>query len=155
MNLTKYISLIFAITCFVSCKHTDTSKSVDSTNITNTNHSQKDIYINREFYAGDELEDVEVLKTETTHIDSISYSLYKIRGDENYIFSLERFLKNDDVKKFIILDIVNLKSSNISLEFENRLSKTILSLIQKDKRIKKWEFKNKPKAIGFKIVHTI
>ncbi len=102
--------------------------------------SQKDIYINKEFFSGDELSDVETFKTGKTTVDSMSYSIYKVRNTGDYIFSLEKFLKNDDVEKYRITDTVNLKSANVRLNEENVSNRKVLLLNSNQKLLKKWVF---------------
>jgi hypothetical protein len=101
---------------------------------------QKDIFIGKEFFAGDELNSVETIRTKKTGIDSISFSIYKERKNNIYIFSLERFLKNDDVEKYRIIDTINLKSADVKVNIENVGSNEILHLKSNKSLIKKWTF---------------
>jgi|GEM_PF-5628335 len=101
---------------------------------------QKDIFIGKEFFAGDELNSVETVRTKKTGIDSISFSIYKQEKNNIYIFSLERFLKNDDVEKYTIIDTINLKSADVQVNNENVGSNEILYLKSNKKLIKKWTF---------------
>jgi len=89
---------------------------------------QKDIFISKEFFSGDELSNVETVKTNKTGIDSISFNIYKERKNNNSIFSLERFLKNDDVEKYRIIDTINLESADVKVIIENAGSNKIFAL---------------------------
>lgn len=101
---------------------------------------QKDIYINKEFFAGDELNDVEIITTEKTGIDSLTYSIYKIINTDHYIFALEKFLKNDDVEMYRITDTLNLKSSELIIDLVNEKKAKILYLKSNQTVLKKWVF---------------
>jgi hypothetical protein len=109
---------------------------------------QKDIYIGKEFFSGNELNSVETFRTNKTGIDSISFSIYKERKINNYIFSLERFLKDDDVQKYRIIDTINLKSTDVNVSTENFGSKEILYLKSNKKLIKKWTFDKHTSPVG-------
>lgn len=141
MNKSVYLFLVI----FTNCKESKAfSKPVVTAEVKDTLISktqvQKDIYINKEFFAGDELTDVETFKTAKTGIDSLSYSIYKERNTKNYIFSLEKFLKNDDVEKYRITDTVNLKSADVTVHAEAVGNSKILLLKSNQKLLKKWTF---------------
>ena len=72
--------------------------------------SKDEIFIGEEFYAGDELSDYEFIKN-SSHFksDSLCYSVYKPLHYHYFVFSLEKFLSNEDVEKFRILDTLHLK----------------------------------------------
>lgn len=129
----------------VSCKENKSSRSGNEA-VPKANSSvaeildQKDIFIGKEFFSGDELNSVETFRTKKTGIDSISYSIYKERRNKSYIFFLERFLKNDDVEKYGIIDTVNLKSADVNVSSENVGSNEILYLKSNEKLLKKWTF---------------
>jgi hypothetical protein len=129
----------------VSCKQNKSSqKAIETVPKTNTAiaeiSDQKDIYIGKEFYIGDELNSVETFRTKKTGIDSISYSIYKEKKYNHYIFSLERFLKNEDVEKYRIIDTVNLKSADGNVSIDDVASNEILYLKSNKKLLKKWTF---------------
>lgn len=140
---------LFLISLFVitACKKKSTniySQALNNSSKSNTEFSdkknQKDIFIGKEFFSGDELNDVTTVKTDKTSVDSIHYSIYKDNTSDNYIFSLEKFLKNEDVEKFKIIDTVNLKSAEIELKEENVAKNRILSLKLDNRLIKNWSY---------------
>lgn len=141
MNKSVYLFLVIFTNCRESKAFSEpvVTAEVKDTLISKT-PVQKDIYINKEFFAGDELTDVETFKTAKTGIDSLSYSIYKERNTKNYIFSLEKFLKNDDVEKYRITDTVNLKSADVTVHAETVGNSKILLLKSNQKLFKKWTF---------------
>jgi len=144
--IKKNLIFIFSVfIVFISCKESKSfSKPVVADEVKDTliskPSSQKDIYINKEFFSGDEMTDVETYKTAKTGIDSLSYSIYKERNTKNYIFSLEKFLKNDDVEKYRITDTVNLKSPDVVINVETVGNNKVLLLKSDQKLLKKWSF---------------
>ncbi|MCY0967709.1 hypothetical protein [Chryseobacterium wangxinyae] len=141
------ISSLFLVTA-IACKEgksyaksTDISPTQDT--VVAKKADQKDIFINKEFFSGDELVDVETFKTGKTDIDSVNYSIYKSRNSGKYIFSLEKFLKNDDVEKYRITDTVNLNSPDIAINVHTVGNKKLLSLKSDKKLLKEWSFNNK------------
>lgn len=143
MKINIVIVVIFTVFSTISCKNQlSNSESEKSVAMPQTSHSQKDIFINREIYSGQELKDVTVISTHETQIDSLNYSLYKTRKDGHIIFSLERFIKNDDVKQYVIFDTLNLQSSDIIVATKDVGDKSILSVTEDGKLIKNWSFKN-------------
>ncbi len=138
--------ILYVFFVFTNCKENKaSSRPVVTAEVKDTLISktlvQKDIYINKEFFSGDEMNDVETVKTADTGIDSLSYSIYKERNTKKYIFSLEKFLKNDDVEKYRITDTVNLKSDDIAVHAETIGNSKILVLKLNQKLLKKWTFK--------------
>ncbi|MBW7676326.1 hypothetical protein [Chryseobacterium chendengshani] len=144
--IKKKLIFIFSVfIIFTACRENKSfSKSAVSDGVKDTliskASSQKDIYINKEFFSGDEMTDVETYKTAKTGIDSLSYSIYKERNTKNYIFSLEKFLKNDDVEKYRITDTLNLKSADVTVTTETVGNNKVLSLKWNQKLLKKWSF---------------
>lgn len=143
--MMKSILYSFLLIIAVSCKHNKSSRrAIDTVPKTNTAidkiSNQKDIYIGKEFFSGDELNSVETVRTKTTGIDSISFSMYKERKNNHYIFSLERFLENQDVEKYRIIDTVNLKSTDVNVSIKNVGGYETLYLKSNQKLLKKWTF---------------
>lgn len=141
----KFIPYSLFLIIALSCKQNKSSpKPIEALPNTNTAGveilDQKDIFIGKEFFAGDELNNVETVRTKETGIDSISFSIYKQKKNNIYIFSLERFLKNDDVEKYRIIDTINLKSADVKINIENVGNNEILYLKSNKKLIKKWTF---------------
>jgi len=100
------------------------------------NSSKDEIFIGKEFYAGDELSDYECIKN-SSHFksDSLCYSVYKPLHYHYFVFSLEKFLSNEDVEKFRILDTLHLKSIAHINFIHNELG---ASLFLDDKKIKEY-----------------
>ena len=144
--------IFLALLCFfICCNRQVDNKKIDDTKKIKT-HNQynkkafndkiKEIYIGKEFFSGDELINYEWVKSQSVkEIDSLSYSVYKSISANNYIFSLDKFLKNEDVEKFKIIDTVNLKSKNIEVKVDNFSDYKTLNLLLDKKLIKKWKFK--------------
>jgi len=120
--------------------------SVATTTVTETvgneNSSKDEIFIGKEFYAGDELSDYECIKN-SSHFksDSLCYSVYKPLNYHYFVFSLEKFLSNEDVEKFRILDTLHLKSIAHINFIHNELG---ASLFLDDKKIKEWNLNKTP-----------
>ena len=120
--------------------------SVATTTVTETvgneNSSKDEIFIGKEFYAGDELSDYECIKN-SSHFksDSLCYSVYKPLHYHYFVFSLEKFLSNEDVEKFRILDTLHLKSIAHINFIHNELG---ASLFLDDKKIKEWNLNKTP-----------
>ncbi len=151
----KSITLIVFFYFFICCKGQDDKNKIEDTKKITTdirynkdafNDTIKEIYIGKEFFSGDELINYEWVKSQSVkEIDSLSYSVYKSISANNYIFSLDKFLKNEDVEKFKIIDIVNLKSKNIEVNVEDFSDYKTLNLLLDKKLVKKWKFKIYPK----------
>ena len=106
------------------------------------NSSKDEIFIGKEFYAGDELSDYECIKNSSYFkSDSLCYSVYKPLHYHYFVFSLEKFLSNEDVEKFRILDTLHLKSIAHINFIHNELG---ASLFLDDKKIKEWIFNKTP-----------
>ena len=108
----------------------------------NENSSKDEIFIGKEFYAGDELSDYECIKN-SSHFksDSLCYSVYKPLHYHYFVFSLEKFLSNEDVEKFRILDTLHLKNIAHINFIHNELG---ASLFLDDKKIKEWNLNKTP-----------
>jgi hypothetical protein len=152
MKTKTHIYILSILLVFLSCKKNNNTIKVNEEKnkvklIDSVYKTQRDVYINKEYYEQDELIDVIILQFKETSIDSISYSLYKIRETEEYIFSVDRFLKNDDLAKYRTIDTVNLKSDKIEVNIEKFSDYKTLNLLLDKKVVKKWKFKTYPKTI--------
>ena len=108
----------------------------------NENSSKDEIFIGKEFYAGDELSDYEFIKNSSYFkSDSLCYSVYKPLHYHYFVFSLEKFLSNEDVEKFRILDTLHLKNIAHINFIHNELG---ASLFLDDKKIKEWNLNKTP-----------
>ena len=108
----------------------------------NENSSKDEIFIGKEFYAGDELSDYEFIKNSSYFkSDSLCYSVYKPLNYHYFVFSLEKFLSNEDVEKFRILDTLHLKNIAHINFIHNELG---VSLFLGDKKIKEWNLNKTP-----------
>ncbi|PTD16085.1 hypothetical protein [Flavobacterium columnare] len=150
MKIKTNICIAFILIFLTSCK-----KQVENNKIVNSKKSesinvidtikkvveQRDIFINKEYFEQEELLDIKILNFEKTSIDSIYYCLYKINNSESYIFSLDKFLKNEELAKYKIIDTVHTNSQNININVENSIGYKTLKLILNKKVIKSWEFK--------------
>ena len=106
------------------------------------NSSKDEIFIGKEFYAGDELSDYEFIKNSSYFkSDSLCYSVYKPLNYHYFVFSLEKFLSNEDVEKFRILDTLHLKNIAHINFIHNELG---ASLFLANKKIKEWIFNKTP-----------
>ena len=147
------ISLIFYL-FFISCKRNEEKKEAiyNEKALPNVlseikSDSIKEIYIGKVFFSGDELNFYSVLETNSfKQIDSMSYSIYKNNKNDMYVFSLEKFLKNEDVEKWKIIDTINIKNYN-SKDFiikENIIKENVsVEIYLKNKSLKKWMFNKK------------
>lgn len=151
MKIKSQIYILFILILFISCKKQNQSNNIVGNNkniLTDTVKkaiAQRDVFINKEYFEQEELVDVKILNFEKTSIDSIFYSLYKINNSENYIFSLDKFLKNEEIAKYKIIDTINLKSDNIEVNIEDLSDYKTLNLFLNKKIVKKWKFKTYPK----------
>lgn len=148
MKIKSQIYILLILTLFISCKKQNQSdnivhnKKIILVDTVKKTILQRDLFINKEYYEQEELTDVKILNFVKTSIDSISYSLYKTNNSENYIFSLDKFLKNEELAKYKIIDTVNLKSDKIEVNIENHTDYKTLNLFLNKKILKKWKFKS-------------
>ena len=146
MKTTFLILYSFLLLSTCQQQQVQYDNSVATTTVTETvgneNSSKDEIFIGKEFYAGDELSDYEFIKN-SSHFksDSLCYSVYKPLHYHYFVFSLEKFLSNEDVEKFRILDTVHLKSIAHINFIHNELG---ASLFLDDKKIKEWIFNKTP-----------
>ena len=146
MKTTFLILYSFLLLSTCQQQQVQYDNSVATTTVTETvgneNSSKDEIFIGKEFYAGDELSDYECIKN-SSHFksDSLCYSVYKPLHYHYFVFSLEKFLSNEDVEKFRILDIVHLKNIAHINFIHNELG---ASLFLDDKKIKEWIFNKTP-----------
>ena len=101
--------IIFFLSLFLL--HNCSFQKEEKQSLDKENSSKDEIFIGKEFYAGDELSDYECIKN-SSHFksDSLCYSVYKPLHYHYFVFSLEKFLSNEDVEKFRILDTLHLKN---------------------------------------------
>lgn len=156
---------------FISCKGNEENKVFINedkivTTVLSENKQGKDsvreIYIGKTFFSGDELNDFTIVDNNNfKQIDSLSFSIYKKNNGEDYIFSLEKFLKNEDVEKYEIIDVVSFKNydaKNFIIK-ENILKNEInLEVYDKGVKLKNWILKLKTQAVipenWYGIYHT-
>lgn len=110
--------------------------------------AQKDIYINKVFHSGDELNDIEFVKTGKTKVDSLSYSIYKVIYSGKYIFALERLLKHEDVEQYRVMDTVHLNSPDVQLLYKFPKDHIVLELLHNGQILKNWSFKHEHNETG-------
>ena len=146
MKTTFLILYSFLLLSTCQQQQVQYDNSVATTTVTETvgneNSSKDEIFIGKEFYAGDELSDYECIKN-SSHFksDSLCYSVYKPLHYHYFVFSLEKFLSNEDVEKFRILDTLHLKNIAHINFIHNELG---ASLFLDDKYIKEWIFNKTP-----------
>ena len=146
MKTTFFILYSFLLLSTCQQQQVQYNNSVATTTVTesvgNENSSKDEIFIGKEFYAGDELSDYEFIKN-SSHFksDSLCYSVYKPLHYHYFVFSLEKFLSNEDVEKFRILDTLHLKSIAHINFIHNELG---ASLFLDDKKIKEWNLNKTP-----------
>ena len=146
MKTTFLILYSFLLLSTCQQQQVQYDNSVATTTVTETvgneNSSKDEIFIGKEFYAGDELSDYECIKN-SSHFksDSLCYSVYKPLHYHYFVFSLEKFLSNEDVEKFHILDTLHLKNIAHINFIHNELG---ASLFLDDKKIKEWIFNKTP-----------
>ena len=146
MKTTFLILYLFLLLSTCQQQQVQYDNSVATTTVTETVgneiSSKDEIFIGKEFYAGDELSDYECIKNSSYFkSDSLCYSVYKPLHYHYFVFSLEKFLSNEDVEKFRILDTLHLKSIAHINFIHNELG---ASLFLDDKKIKEWIFNKTP-----------
>ena len=146
MKTTFLILYSFLLLSTCQQQQVQYDNSVATTTVTesvgNVNSSKDEIFIGKEFYAGDELSDYEFIKNSSYFkSDSLCYSVYKPLHYHYFVFSLEKFLSNEDVEKFRILDTLHLKNIAHINFIHNELG---ASLFLDDKKIKEWIFNKTP-----------
>ena len=132
--------IIFFLSLFLL--HNCSFQKEEKQSLDKENSSKNEIFIGKEFYAGDELSDYDCIKN-SNHFksDSLCYSVYKPLNYDYFVFSLEKFLSNEDVEKFRILDTLHLKNIAHINFIHNELG---VSLFLNDKKIKEWIFNKTP-----------
>lgn len=141
----KWISLILI---FTNCKEQNT-KEISPAKITSNNtitnvESKDELYVGKEFYSGDELNTYTFLKSGKIHEnDSLTYSIYKKNNEEDYLFSIEKLVSNEDQKRYKIVDIfkfTDYNSANNKVQIKNQKDRYSVLFFGKDKVLKKWDF---------------
>ena len=156
MKLILKLKWIFVILIITSCKEQNTEKTVsrpiNSEEIKNAVKSADEIYVGKEFYSGDELINYTVVKSdEISKNDSLTYSIYKSTNGNGYIFSLEKFMSNQDQELFKIIDLLpfkNYDSQSNNIQVRNEKSGYSVSFLDNGKVLKKWEFESSNKKIS-------
>ena len=146
MKTTFFILYSFLLLSTCQQQQVQYNNSVATTTVTETvgneNSSKDEIFIGKEFYAGDELSNYECIKNSSyLKSDSLCYSVYKPLHYHYFVFSLEKFLSNEDVEKFRILDTLHLKSIAHINFIHNELG---ASLFLDDRKIKEWNLNKTP-----------
>ena len=132
--------IIFFLSLFLL--HNCSFQKEEKQSLDKENSSKDEIFIGKEFYAGDELSDYEFIKNSSYFkSDSLCYSVYKPLNYHYFVFSLEKFLSNEDVEKFRILDTLHLKSIAHINFIHNELG---ASLFLDDRKIKEWNLNKTP-----------
>ena len=132
--------IIFFLSLFLL--HNCSFQKEEKQSLDKENSSKDEIFIGKEFYAGDELSDYEFIKNSSYFkSDSLCYSVYKPLNYHYFVFSLEKFLSNEDVEKFRILDTLHLKNIAHINFIHNELG---ASLFLDNKKIKEWIFNKTP-----------
>ena len=132
--------IIFFLSLFLL--HNCSFQKEEKQSLDKENSSKDEIFIGKEFYAGDELSDYEFIKNSSYFkSDSLCYSVYKPLNYHYFVFSLEKFLSNEDVEKFRILDTLHLKNIAYINFIHNELG---ASLFLVNKKIKEWIFNKTP-----------
>ena len=132
--------IIFFLSLFLL--HNCSFQKEEKQSLDKENSSKDEIFIGKEFYAGDELSDYEFIKNSSYFkSDSLCYSVYKPLNYHYFVFSLEKFLSNEDVEKFRILDTLHLKNIAHINFIHNELG---ASLFLDDKKIKEWNLNKTP-----------
>ncbi len=72
--------------------------------------ASKEIFIGKEFFAGDELVNYDVVQSGALRADSLSYSIYQHTENSELLAALERCLPGSDAEKYRITDIVPLRA---------------------------------------------
>ncbi len=132
--------IIFFLSLFLL--HNCSFQKEEKQSLDKENSSKDEIFIGKEFYAGDELSNYECIKNSSYFkSDSLCYSVYKPLHYHYFVFSLEKFLSNEDVEKFRILDTLHLKNIAHINFIHNELG---ASLFLDDKKIKEWNLNKTP-----------
>lgn len=140
--IKKILISIAFLTIISCCEKTKNNKTINEKVYKNI----EDIYIGKVFFSGDELNNYDWIKSEKfKSIDSLNYSIYQNTETKCFVLSIEKFLKNNDVEKFKIIDTINLKnwnSSDFLMKETVFQKKIVIELYLKNERLKKWEFEN-------------
>lgn len=156
MKILLKLNWIFLTFIIINCKEQNT-KEVTSTKITfnkasNEQDSKDELHIGKEFYSGDELNTYTfILSNKIKENDSLIYSIYKKNDGESYLFSIEKFVSNEDQELYKIVDLfkfASYNSANNRVEISNQKNGYSILFLDKDKILKKWEFESKNDKIN-------
>lgn len=148
MKIILKLKWIFLILIFIHCKEQNT-KEVSPAKATFPTETSKienkdELYVGKEFYSGDELNTYTFLKSCKIHEnDSLTYSIYKRNNKENYLFSIEKLVSNEDQERYKIVDVfkfTDYSSANNKVEIKDQKDRYSVLLLDKDKVLKKWDF---------------
>lgn len=150
------LNWIFLILILINCKDQNT-KEISPAKITSNNaitkvESKDEMYVGKKFYSGDELNTYTFLKSDKIHEnDSLTYSIYKNNNEESYLFSIEKLLSNEDQELYKIVDVFKFNdynSANNKIEIKDRKDGYSILFLDKDKVLKKWNFKLNNRVIS-------
>ncbi|UUC44581.1 hypothetical protein [Flavobacterium cerinum] len=142
----RYILLTVILIC-ISCGKNEKAEVSEKIRpkATSTNHffKSKEISIGNTFFAGEELIDFTVAEmNDFDAIDSLSYSIYKSNDHDFHIVAIEKFLENEEVEHYQIMDTVIVKDIK-DLRFKEQLkskAKLTIQLFSKNKLLKEWNY---------------
>ncbi|QNN42940.1 hypothetical protein [Pedobacter roseus] len=148
MKTILKLTLIFVIFIINTSKAQNVKKTKSreiTSNVTTSNINSKDeLYIGKEFYAGDELNTYTFITSKKINDkDSLTYSIYKKNDIERYSFSIEKLVSNEDKGLYKILDLfvfTHYKTENHRVKILNTTNGYSVLFIKKDEILKKWEF---------------
>jgi len=156
MKIIMKLNWIFLILILINCKDQNT-KEISPAKITSNNaitkvESKDEMYVGKKFYSGDELNTYTFLKSDKIHEnDSLTYSIYKNNNEESYLFSIEKLLSNEDQELYKIVDVFKFNdynSANNKIEIKDRKDGYSILFLDKDKVLKKWNFKLNNRVIS-------
>ena len=156
MKIILKLKWIFLILIFINCKEQNTkneppAKASFPKEISKI-EDKDELYVGKEFYSGDELNTYTFLKSGKIHEnDSLTYSIYKKNNEEDYLFSIEKLVLNEDQERYKIVDILKFtdyNSANNKVQIKNQKDGYSVLLLDKDKVLKKWDFILKNSAIS-------
>ncbi|AZA61031.1 hypothetical protein [Chryseobacterium indoltheticum] len=156
MKIILKLKWIFLILIFINCKEQNTkneppAKTTFPKEISKI-EDKDELYVGKEFFSGDELNTYTFLKSGKIHEnDSLTYSIYKKNNEEDYLFSIEKLVSNEDQERYKIVDVfkfTDYSSANNKVEIKNQKDRYSVLFFGKDKVLKKWDFILKNSAIS-------
>ncbi len=112
---------------------------------------QEELYVGKEIYAGDELENYSFIQSEELSAqDSLYYSVYHRNDESYYLISIEKMIANEDVEQFKIIDNFKLQKYDPNI-YKVRFSKTneacSIFLHERESVLKKWSLECSPEDV--------